>query len=526
MGSDKVTIGGSPVEAGYDLRLPSKKFVLGLMVALVIYVIVRCLVGAATRPFLFDEVITQVVSSQPNMRTMLEALSRGIDSQVPLFYLCERVAGSLFHNQHVALRLPSIFAMVCTLICVFVFVRKRAGEFIAFLCALLLLLTGLFHIFAIDARSYSLVIACIAFALVCYQRLPSVFWTAMLGISLALAQSVHYYAVFAMVPFGLAEAVVFLRTRQFRWQVWAALALGVVPLAVFWPLLSNLRTYYGPHGWTHYGLSSIPETYGYFFLTGGAFGAAAAVVSAAGVIGSLRRRRPATSPEEENKENELGEGTLVLALLALPFVGFVVTSILHGAMVDRYVLAAAIGVCLATGYALTLARPVVVALFAFFVFSSVGLHELSFWRSTWRHPFTLNSPAPAIEDFVRRAGNADLPVAVPDPVEYLQLAHSASPAFAHKLVFLADEHEAMTYIGTDNLDKNLLVLRSYAPFQVDDYSQFTSSHHEFLLYVEEPVTIFDWLTWHLNHEASLRLMAMEQNRRLYLVRMKNAVPAN
>jgi hypothetical protein len=526
MDSGKVTIEESPVQAGNELRLPSKKLIPGLMVALVIYVIVRSVVGAATRPFLYDEVLTQVVSSQPNLRTMWEALARGVDGQVPFFYLCERGAGALINNKDFALRLPSILAFPCTLICVFVYVKKRGGEVAAFLCTLLLLLTSLFHIYAIDARPYSLAIACIAFALVCYQRLPSVFWTAMLGISLALAQSLHYYAVLALAPFGLAEAVLFLRTRQFRWKVWTALALGVVPLAVFWPLLSHLRTYYGPHLWTHYDLSSIPETYGSFFLTGGAFGAAAAVVSAAGVIGSLRRRRVASSTGAENKESELAEGALVLALLALPFVGFVAATILHGVMVDRYVLAAAIGVCLAMGYALTLARPEIVALFAFFVFSSVGLHELSFWRSTWRHPFTLNSPAPAVEDFVRRGSDADLPVVVSDSVAYLPLAHYASPAFARKFVFLVDEHEAVTYMGTDNLDKNLLVLRSYAPFQVDDYSQFTSSHREFLLYVEEPVTRFDWLTWHLSHEASLRLMAMEQNRRLYLVSMKNAVPAN
>jgi len=526
MGSEKVTIEESPAEAGYELRLPSRRFVLGLMVALVIYVIVRGVVGAATRPFLYDEVLTQVVSSQPSLRTMWEALTRGIDGQVPFFYLYERAAAGLINNKDFALRMPSILAFPCTLICVFVFAKKRSGEVIAFLCTLLLLLTSLFHIYAIDARPYSLAIACVAFALVCYQRLPSLFWTAMMGITLALAQSLHYYAVLALAPFGLAEAVLFLRTREFRWRVWAALALGVVPLAVFWPLLSRLKTYYGPHLWTHYDLSSIPETYGSFFLTGGAFGAAAAMVSAAGLVGSLLLLRPGAPSEGKLRDASVAEGTLLLALVGLPFIGFAAATILHGVMVDRYLLAAAIGVCLAMGYALTLARPQIVVLFAFFVFSSVGLHELSFWRSTWRHPFTMNSPALAIENFVRGAGGADLPVVVADSVVFLPLAHYASPAFAHRFVFLVDEHEAVTYMGTDNLDKNLLVLRSYAPFLVDDYSQFTSSHQEFLLYVEEPVTRFDWLTWHLSREASLRLLAMEQNRRLYLVSMKNAVPAN
>jgi hypothetical protein len=526
MSSGKVTPAESPVESRYEYRMPSRKFVLGLMAALVIYVIVRCLVAAATRPYLYDEVLTQVVSSQPDLRTMWQALSRGIDGQVPLFYLYERVAGGLLHNQHVAMRLPSIFALPCTLICVFVFVKKRAGEFIAFLSALLLLLTLLFHVFAIDARPYSLVVACIAFALVCYQRLPSLFWAAMLGVSLALAQSLQYYAVLAMAPFGVAELVVYLRKREFRWQVWAALALGMVPLAVFWPLLSKLKAYYGPHMWAHYGFSSIPETYGYFFLTGGAFGTAAAVVSAAGVIGSLRRRRAATSPEEEGQEDTTHEAVLVLTLLALPFVGLFIATVMHGLMVDRYVLAAVVGVSVAMGYALTQARPGIVALFAFFVISSVGLHELSFWRSTWRHPFTLNSIATPVENFISKAGGPDTPVVIPDPVEFLQLAQSASPAFSRKFVYLADESEAVKYTGTDNLDRTLLVVRSYAPFQVEDYTQFTAAHHEFLFYLEEPVTIFDWQAWYLSQAASMDLLSMEQNRRLYLVRLKNPAPLN
>ena len=82
-----------------------------------------------------------------------------------------------------------------------------------------------------------MVIACIAFALVCYQRLPSLRWAALLGISLFLAESFHYYAVLAMIPFGFAEAVLLLRTRRIRWGVWLALACGTLPLIVFWPLL-------------------------------------------------------------------------------------------------------------------------------------------------------------------------------------------------------------------------------------------------------------------------------------------------
>ncbi len=55
-------------------------------------------------------------------------------------------------NKQVALRLPSILAFPCTLICVFAYVKRRSGELIACLCALLFLSTNLFHTYLIEAQ--------------------------------------------------------------------------------------------------------------------------------------------------------------------------------------------------------------------------------------------------------------------------------------------------------------------------------------------------------------------------------------
>jgi hypothetical protein len=69
------------------------------------------------------------------------------------------------------------------------------------------------------------------------------------GSQLATAQALHYYAVFAVVPFFIAEAVLVLQARRLRVVVWLALACGPVPLLVFWPLLSKFKAYYGAHIW-------------------------------------------------------------------------------------------------------------------------------------------------------------------------------------------------------------------------------------------------------------------------------------
>jgi 4-amino-4-deoxy-L-arabinose transferase-like glycosyltransferase len=508
--------------AGRELTASSRRLILGLMVALVIYVIVRGLAAAATKPLWYDELITLAMSSQPSMRTVWAALARAVDGQPPGFHAVERVVSNLFHNKEIALRLPAILAFSCTLVCVFVFVKKRGGELIAFLCAFLLLSTILFERYAVEARPYSMVVACIAFALVCYQRLPSLFWTAMLGISLALAQALHYYAVFAFVPFGLAEAVVFLRTRRFRWRVWLALACGFIPLVLFWPLLAYFKAHQGAHyyGLATYVATSLPSSYGAFFLTDSAFGAAVFALAVAGVIGSYLLLRPGAPSERKIRDASVVEGTLLLALVASPIITFILVKLMRGGMRDAYALSATIGIAIAVGCALSFARPAVVALFAVFVFSSVGVREFIFWRAN--HSLQLVSPAASVEEFVRESGYSGLPVVVSSGFRYMPIAHYASPAFSKRLFCLVDEKKELQYQGTDTFDKLVVVLRDYTPLQVRDFSEFTAAHPVFLIFGEEPGDGNNWLPQHLSHVASVRSVAVEPYRKLSLVTMTEA----
>ena len=345
MDPDKTPMEESEVETGYEFRAPSKKVILGLMVALVLYVIVRGLAVAITKPLWFDELQTLAVASQSSVRAIWNALYQGADSPPPVFELIERIVLHIVHSKQIAVRLPAILATPCTLVCVFAYVRKKNSEPAAFVCALLILLTSVFLTHGAEGRPYGTLVACIAFALVCYQRVPSLFWTIMLGVSLILAQSLHYYALFSMLPFWVAESVYVLTARRFRWQVWAALALGPVPLLFFWPLLASLRAIYGAHIWNPLGLSSIPVMYGNFFFTGGAFGFAVFAVGVAGIVGA--RLLPAQGSSGQGVDHDPVEAALLLTLLALPFPTAFATRLMHGSMSDRYVLATMLGVALA-----------------------------------------------------------------------------------------------------------------------------------------------------------------------------------
>ena len=207
----------------------SERTIFLIVIALAIYSVVRNLMQAAVRPLWFDEILTQVVSRQPNFTAIWNALKSGVDGNPPLFYLIERVASHFSSNEMLAFRLVSALAFACTFICLYIFVQRRCGARVAFICAVLIFVTPLNNKYSLEARPYSLLVACLAFALVCYQRLPTARWTVGLLLSLSLAESLHYYAVLACFPFFLAEIVQVIATSQVRYWVWLSLFVSLIP---------------------------------------------------------------------------------------------------------------------------------------------------------------------------------------------------------------------------------------------------------------------------------------------------------
>jgi hypothetical protein len=106
-------------------------------------------------------------------------------------------------------------------------------------------------------------------------------------------------------------------------------------------------------------------------------------------------------------------------------------------------------------------------------------------------------------------------------MRYTPLAYYASPEFSKQLFYLTDQEKELKYQGTDTFDKNVVILRDYMPLQIRDFTEFTSAHPMFLVYAEEPDDGGTWLQLYLTRgAASMRAVAMEPARRLYLVTMK------
>jgi hypothetical protein len=489
-----------------------------ILTVLIAYGMVRSVFTAASTPFWYDEVCTWIVVRQPTVSGTYDALRHAADSNPPVFYLIERFAAALIRNEHIAFRLPSIVGFAIVSACVFLLVKARSNRTVALVCTATVFMTTLYEPYATEARPYSLVAACIAFGLVCYQRAPATRWMCLLGMSLALAEALHYFAIFSIVPFCAAEGYFVVRARQFRWKVWLALLCGFLPLAVFWPLLAQLRTYYGAHPWALPTMANVTPIYGWFFHTATPIGIGIAAVSSVAILIALRLPRIISNQAADTPSQEL---VLVLVLLALPFIAFFATKITHGMMINRYVLPSVLGILIACGYLLHWLGRRGVALFAVFVLSVLAFQERSFWKVRRGHLTAVHSPTEDLERILRSLTRyRDLPVVVSDGLDYLPIAHYASPEQAQRFVSVVDAAASVTYQGSDSVDKDLIVLRSYAPLQVHDFRDFVSEHRKFLLYSRGGP--FDWWPARLVREGySLRAVVADQGVKVYFVDMTN-----
>lgn len=482
-----------------------------MVVFLAVYAFGRSVVAGTGKVYWLDELLTQLVTSQGSFARMMAALHAPIDGQPPLFYVMERLATRLVANQDIALRLPSAFGMACTVVCVYVFLQRRSGRAIALLGAAFLLTTAISG-YAAEARPYSMVTACVAFAVVCYQGAPSPKWMVMLGASLALAQSLHYLAVLSMVPFGLAELYETVRVKKVRWGAWGAFAAGGLPLLLLWKLIALNKAYYGPHHVAlGYNLPFAIHAYGDLLNTEAAAGMGIAAVAAMGIL--LVWRNAPTESGDTKREGRENEDLLIAGLLALPLIAYVFVLVTHGPMTLRYFLPCALGFPLCLGVAIARMPKQAVVLFAVYVVATAGITELHFWRSIGKERREVANKRSATVKLIESAGHTPMPVVVPSG-DILWVVRYAFPDSPGRFAYLTKDQDG----PADTTDKSLTNAARYVPIQVRRASEFLAASPKFLMFTEEENTSGQWLMLRLLRERwSVELLGFDGVRAVYLV---------
>jgi hypothetical protein len=442
---------------------------------------------AVAKPFWYDEIITTIVCHLPTVPAIWHALDSAADTNPPFFYVVFRLAGRLISDDHLGYRLPSILGLLGTVLCIYIALARRLSRLSALVAATSVLCTPLAS-YAFEARPYALMLGCISGAVVAWQRIDdSMLWALVVAIALAMAESLHYYAILVWPAFVVAELSVCIVRRRFRVRAWAAFLVGALPLLLFARLLLNLRAYYGEHYWAQPSIRQVfdafdwlfnmPPHWGWLFAVGVTAALLWPIIVHAkkGGLPSLRHTEVSVVPIEEL--------ALALMLVWLPVVGVAVAMIGHGGMTARYLFPTVIGGGLAVGYLverLATGRVLlIVLLLSSYASSSVGVVGSLFAGSLLKQREEATREFSAI--LSRYHAYDNLPVVISDSDDYLRMAYYTPADLQGRLYTIVDPAAAVAITGTDSEDLAFIVLRRYFPLQAEEYGDFLAKHGEFLL---------------------------------------------
>ena len=500
--------------AGYACArvITSPQFAPALLVTVLLWEFGVLLFEASRKPFWYDELLTFYVSSLQPFPLFWSALTAGVDGMPLGYYLLVRVARILPGDPHVTLRLPSILGYLMTLLGVYWFSRKRLPA-IAGLAAVFLITLSPFRGYAVEARSYSLLVGFLAISAVLWQRIDEKrFMTPLLALFLTLAVSSHHLAVVAISSFGIAELTWTLLSGRIRWRVWAACLLATSPFFVGLPILLHYQDIFGKSFWSRPGWGTVIWTYGSYLGIDATL--ALVLIAFFGIVvgdSLLRMYRTPGKGSLDERDFRPPEIILVGGFLYFPALLVVLTKLLHSGYTDRYGWPAILGLVLGSVYLVrtiwlkSSSAYLLVALLIGFVGSDV--RSLYKARSTrvderWTSLAELSRSEPSV------------PVVIGSGKNYLEAAEYAPLPLRGRLVQIVDADAATRLTGADTVDKTNRLLAQFIPLRVEDLAPFQTAHQRFILLSGGG---FDWFTQYLiERRYHLRLLSKDGDSQIYI----------
>ena len=498
------------VRQGTQFNLPVQRLTTGACVAIfsALYVPIT-LLNASRKQFWNDELFTFYIARLSPVEVW-NVLLASVDQHPPPFYMLTRAAMALPLDPLVAMRLPEMIGFWIAGAGTVVLVARYAPPIYGLLASALLLVSDAYP-YAYEARPYAIVagLATLAFASWHNSRTtrPGL-WTMALAVSIAGVVSMHYYGILIVGAIAVGELIRTWAERQFRWSIWIALACCLLPIVFSLPLIAAARTY-APFFWSKPAVSSAPAFYT-SIMGPVAFAVALLVMFACAVFPS--RVRAAQFPEDGRAPRvPAAEAGAVIAWAALPVPAVMAAFTVTGAYNHRYVLSAAIAVCMMIGWvaAVFFGRRLVPALCATVVcFAAfIARDALSVrWHKSDRTP---------VAEYLQSHAPKDLKLAITDPLMFFELSHQASVRMQSRLVYFANPKLAILHTGTDTPDRGLIGMSRIAPLQIEDLEHVLASGQRFAIFGHPG--LFSWLVSELVARRVPTHLAGEFDGRLLLI---------
>ncbi len=499
--------------------MKSPQFASTLLVAVLVWEFGVLFFEASRKLFSYDELLTFHVSSLQPFSLFWSALKAGVDGMPLGYYLLVRVARILPGDPHVTLRLPSILGYLMTLLGVYWFVRKRLPAF-AGLAAVFLITLSPFRGYALEARSYSLLVGFLAISAVLWQRIGEKrFMTPLFALFLTLAVSFHHLAVVVISAFGAAELTWTLLSRRIRWGVWAACVLATFPFFMSLPILLHYRDIFGKNFWSRPSWAAVIWTYGSYLDLGLDSTLALVLIAFFGIVVGESLLRMCRTPGGEGSldERDFGSPEIILVggFLYFPAILVVLTKFLHSGYTPRYGWPAILGLVLGSVYLVrsiwlkSSSTYLLVALLIAFAYQGGrdvrSLHEAGSSRvdKRWTSLAELSHSEP------------NIPVVIGSPFAYLEAAEYSPPELRGRLVEVVDADNATRLVGADTPDKTNRLLAQFIPLQVEDLAAFQVAHQKFIL--RSANGAYDWFTQYLvERRYHLSLLSKDAGSSLYI----------
>jgi hypothetical protein len=488
--------------------------------------------------FWYDELVTIYLSRLPSITDLLTAQWQGIDWSSPIIHIVTRAANFLPGNERITNRLPEMIGVWVMCLCLYRFISQRCPIPYAIAAMLMPVLTQAFD-YSYEARAYGLVLGCSGIALVCWQMAAEGQrrGIALVGLTLGLmlALVAHYYSIFIMLAFYVAEVVRATHNRRVDWKVLIALSLSGLSLLLLWPYLNNLRVLnnyirqleYGI-GFTGllknlsgylkpaflsalliFGISLIVSTFDlpdrfahlplFNRLTRNKIPIAVTLLLApliAIVLGTLTARLvfptiiamgllilyhiPAEATAEPQKLHiPFHEIAWALSIMAAPFIVALITNSANLPYYPRYTISAIYGIIVLIIFSIARVgtkQPFVGLTLAICIAAFAGTH---LWNS--RNTPIRYTPV-TVEFLIPYSLPDDLLVVISHPHRFLQTYYFADPTLKKRLIYLSNPAAALKMSRYNTDEYALLGLEAWTTVPVQDYNLFIRTTRRFLVH--------------------------------------------
>jgi hypothetical protein len=435
-----------------------------------------------------DEFFTLYLSRTASWGELWRALSTGADQHPPSFYYLTHLILKLFGTTHVLLRSTALLGFALSCVCLYELAREMVGRRWG-LPAMLLPLTTPALYYATEARGYGLELGFITLSLLMWTWATDGkkrAWTVpALALGLCLAVASHYYALFILFPLVIGELVKVWQRRSFDFPVCGALFGATLPVLFFAPLILRAMTY-SKTFWAKPAWSEI--LYWYPPMLGRA---PLVLLAAAALVLVLR------VPTTEDWRSALPKVSLPVAIglttsALLPAAGMVAAKLVTHAFTPRYFIAALPATIILLLWALVRVIPNdrIGPAFATALCLVLFVHQ---WRDLQSDQVTELRTTRSIATILRQTH--DSPIVLPDAAVFHRLSFYGQRDLVNRLVYLADPHRSVRYLGHDTVDRGMLALVPWFPLKVVWWDEWWRGHSSALVYGS--VTDWSWLAFAL-----------------------------